>query len=257
MFISMNIFLAIFVLTNFDKLTLHGAFADQICESDTGICPADTCCRQDKCDLEGNNIKCCTASESDATCSTCPICRDCVWGEWSAPKKVSPETCGDGLQPRKRVGEVTRKYITYPDGEIKSPGGKCDDLRTKQPWEENCPEHCQLSECVWSEWEYKVNSCGRRSCTRTKINPDLPKFGGRSCEEEAGCNGRDCWQSQTENKTCGNGIGWIIFIVIVAILAVCCCCCCCKEGKNTGMKKEKIRERMNDIREKPCRLLEL
>ena len=64
---------------------------------------------------------------------------DCVWGEWSAPKKVSPDTCGDGLQPRKRVGEVTRKYETYPDGEIKSPGGKCDDLRTKKSWEEDCP----------------------------------------------------------------------------------------------------------------------
>ena len=64
---------------------------------------------------------------------------DCQWEPWSDPKKVSPTTCGDGQQPRKRIGEVTRKYITYSDGTIKGPGGKCDDLRTRKLWEEDCP----------------------------------------------------------------------------------------------------------------------
>jgi len=200
-------------------LLQNDVMADQICESVSGVCPADTCCRQDKCDLEGNGIRCCTGSESANDCSDCPLCRDCQWSEWSTPKKVSPESCGDGKQPRKQVGEVTRKYITYSDGSIKSPGGKCDDLRTKMTWEKDCPEHCQLSECVWSEWSESCPS--RRNCTRTKINPDLPKFGGRSCEEEAGCKGTDCWQSQTENKTCGVcGTGCQIGIVSAIVIAI-------------------------------------
>lgn len=69
-------------------------------------------------------------------------------------------------------------------------------------------EHCQLSECVWSDWSHKENSCGTRNCTRTKINADLPKFGGKSCKEVAGCDGIDCQDRQgtlvqIEKEPCG------------------------------------------------------
>ena len=64
-------------------------------------------------------------------------------------------------------------------------------------------EHCQLSECVWSDWSIKEGSCCERRCERTKTNSKLPKHGGKSCEEVAACNGHDCWKGQTENKTCG------------------------------------------------------
>ena len=62
--------------------------------------------------------------------------------------------------------------------------------------------NCQLSECLWSDWSNKQESCGIRSCVRTKTNPESPKYGGRSCEKEAGCYGQDCWKSQTESMKC-------------------------------------------------------
>jgi len=154
--------------------------AEQTCHkvNALGNCLDDTCCLQSVCDQTGSTERCCDAS-GGLGCSACPTCRDCVWGEWSDPKKVSPDTCGDGLQPRKRIGEVTRKYITYPDGEIKSPGGKCDDLRTKMAWEEDCPEHCQLSEWNCGVWSDEENECGERNCTREVKVP--PKHNGKPC----------------------------------------------------------------------------
>ena len=48
--------------------------ADQICQAfDAGTCPAETCCKQSKCDEENLGFKCCSTPGSD--CSNCPTCR--------------------------------------------------------------------------------------------------------------------------------------------------------------------------------------
>ena len=82
-------------------------------------------------------------------CMSCfPV--DCQWEPWSTtPTKVDPADCGDGMQPRRRVGEVTRKHKPYSNGNIKGPGGECkgdpnpnnpdQPYETKKPWYEDCP----------------------------------------------------------------------------------------------------------------------
>ena len=74
---------------------------------------------------------------------------DCQWSDWSSPTQIDPYTCGDGLQPLRRVGVVTRKHIPYPDGNITGPGGVCHGenitgtvYETKKPWSEDCPGEC-------------------------------------------------------------------------------------------------------------------
>lgn len=49
--------------------------ADQICQSDIGVCPSDTCCNQDVCNSENQGYKCCAGDSTDPTCSVCPQCR--------------------------------------------------------------------------------------------------------------------------------------------------------------------------------------